>query len=289
MLQTTSAYQRRKLACRTISSLPFSERLYYAILRHVTKSLPDKPEAYDLRVATAKSVTNAYGCHGAVPIEQATFLEFGAGFALAHPLALRMQGVQQVYALDLHRNARLDLVNHAIAYMRCGAPVSNLDDDLWSKYRIRYIAPADMRATDMAGATLDCITSVTTMEHIPTSDIPLILTECHRLLKPGGVMLHMIDYTDHYAQGTDASLLHFLTIPEEEWKRHNSDILYMNRLRPSEMRRLFADADFSIVDEEVKMQPTDPAILSNLAPQFREMSHPDLFTEHEILVAKIQA
>ena len=286
MLPATRAYQYRQLACRAISALPFSERVYYTVLRHVTKSLPDAAVAYDLRIATAKQVADAYRRHGATPIEQAAFLEFGAGYALAHPLALRMQGAREVYALDLHRNAHLDLVNHAIAYLRCGGPVSDLGDDLWAKYRIRYMAPADMRATGLPAATFDCITSVTTMEHIPATDLPVILGECRRLLKAGGVMPHMIDYTDHYAQGTDASLFHFLTLPDAAWARQNTGILYMNRLRPAEMRSLFAAAGFSIVGEQPKMRPADPAIVANLAPRFRGLPDAELFTEYELLVAK---
>lgn len=99
-------------------------------------------------------------------------------------------------------------------------------------------------------------------------------------------MLHMIDYTDHYAQGTSSSLFHFLTLPDDAWARQNAGILDMNRLRPAEMRALFAAAGFAVVDEQPKTRPADPAILANLAPRFRGLPEAELFTEHELLVVR---
>jgi len=45
----------------------------------------------------------------------------------------------------------------------------------------------------IAPETFDILFSVSVMEHVPTANLPDFFSDCHRILKPGGKMLHLID------------------------------------------------------------------------------------------------
>ncbi len=49
-------------------------------------------------------------------------------------------------------------------------------------------------------AIFDVIFSVSVVEHVPSDQLPAFFSDCWRILKPGGLMLHLIDV---YTEGTD--------------------------------------------------------------------------------------
>ena len=72
---------------------------------------------------------------------------------------------------------------------------------------------------------MDCITSTYTLEHIPADDIRRILVECNRILKPGGLILSLIDYQDHYSWlDLRISRYNFLRYSERQWRWFNSSL-----------------------------------------------------------------
>ena len=75
--------------------------------------------------------------------------------------------------------------------------------------------------------------SYTVFEHIPAPILSDILSEAQRVLRPSGLAIHLIDYSDHFAH-SDASIsaINFLQYDDAAWSRlADNPYMYMNRLR----------------------------------------------------------
>jgi len=123
---------------------------------------------------------------------------------------------------------------------------------------IVYLAPCDAANTGLAAATVDCHLSVTVFEHVPPDVIAGIMREAKRILKDTGLAIHFIDPSDHF-QHQDPSIgrSNFLRYSEKEWHRiAGNQFAYTNRLRRSDLVRLFEDAGFDIIRQ---FNGVDPA------------------------------
>lgn len=206
-----------------------------------------------------------------------TVLEFGSGRNLLVPLLLSAAGAGRVYAFDIDRLATTELVNDAIRQAReLNLPwagedpwplVSDLDADLRARYRIFYRAPGDAAATGLPDGSVDWTCSTATLEHIPLPAIESILTEGRRILKPGGKSSMIIDYHDHYSS-TDKTITpyNFYKYSETEWKRYNSKMHYVNRLRHSDFLRLFERLGYEVKECRTITPSNAKELLSDIRP-----------------------
>lgn len=198
-------------------------------------------------------------------------IEFGAGKNLAQNLYLFAElGIEQTL-VDLNPMLDLALVNAAIDGLSALGVAMNghvrSPADLEASYRIRYVAPLDMRSTPFEGDTFDACISTATLEHIPKQVIEGIWGEVARILKPAGMVSAVIDYGDHYAR-TDKTIpdLHFLRFTEEEWRRYNHACHYQNRLRHRHHMKLLEEAGFKLelAEAQVPAPPVPGAHQNNL-------------------------
>lgn len=187
-----------------------------------------------------------------------TLIEFGAGKTLVQNLYLS-QFVKKQTVIDLFAMLELPLLNQAATQLRAlGVPLPDKEilslEELEEVFGITYIAPFDARNTGFETNSFDICVSTNTLEHIPKTDIVSIFKEMHRILKPGGTVSAMIDYSDHYAH-SDKSLsrLHYLQYSEQKWKRHNHSNHYQNRMRHGHYRDIFTEQGFVSTFED----PTD--------------------------------
>ena len=201
--------------------------------------------------------------------------EFGAGKDLAQNLFLSSWAGKQylidlnfMLDLDLCESARLELVKNSILEDR--GELSSVNDLL--KYGIYYTAPADAASTDLADESIDVCISTATLEHIPELSISKILTELYRIIKVGGLVSAVIDYSDHYSH-TDSSIsqLNFLKYSEDKWARYNHRSHYQNRLRHDRYIELFKENGFNLLQEELDF--SDHEIPNNISK---------LFVDHDV-------
>jgi SAM-dependent methyltransferase len=226
-----------------------------------------------------------------VPVEQATFYEFGAGKDLIVPLTYYCLGVGEQVVVDIRDLAREELVVDALRRLSAGvvpdllrAPDAALGlsgrQPRLAALGVAYRAPCDARATGLADASVDYITSTSTLEHIPADDIRLILRESRRILRPEGRMSMLIDYQDHYSYADSSiSAYNFLRYDDREWARWNPSLQYQNRLRHSDYLAVFEAEGFDVVDAEtVAGTPADLETIAQLPPAtaFRERDPQDL-------------
>ncbi len=250
------------------SHIPLGERLNYFFQRYVTRSLPTTDAAFTSVVSIAKKHIEVAQQYYRRPLGEATFYEYGAGWDMIVPLAFYAFGVERQILIDIRNLVKPDLVNDTIGkfqemayelpllrvparYIHSGHP--NFLALLKEYYGIDYRAPGDARNTGLKAGSIDCITSTSTLEHIPLQDIPAILRECHRLLRDDGLMSFLIDYQDHYSYfDSGISGYNFLQYSDKAWALFSPALHHQNRLRHRDYVDLFRRAGFETVEEQLK-------------------------------------
>ena len=188
--------------------------------------------------------------------------EFGAGKHLGQNLFLS-SAIKKQYLIDLNfmldlrlcELARLELVNDQL--LEDKGEIASVNDLL--KYGIDYRAPADAADSLFPDKSIDICVSTATLEHIPEEVICKILKELHRIIKDGGLVSAVIDYSDHYSH-TDSSIsdLNFLKYSEDDWKSYNHRCHYQNRLRHDRYVELFEQHGFELSELELDFPDNEP-------------------------------
>jgi SAM-dependent methyltransferase len=178
-------------------------------------------------------------------------LEVGAGKSLAQNIYLSPLCGSQLL-VDL--NPMLDpvLADTAAQSISHIAPVeykkiANTHD--LAAYNIFYKAPVDISRSDLADSSLDACISTSTLEHIPEESLRVILKELRRVLRPGGVLSAVVDYSDHYSH-TDKNISRLEFLRFENYRPYNHRSHFQNRLRHPDFERLFREAGFTVQKAE---------------------------------------
>ncbi len=185
-----------------------------------------------------------------------SIIEFGAGKSLGQNLYLS-NIVKKQYLFDIKNMLDFDLVQKSQIFLAkekgqiFNYKINNINDLM--KYNIYYKAPADVSKTNYKNDSIDACISTDTLEHIPVNNLKQILIEIKRILKKGGLVSMIIDYSDHYSH-TDKNIhpLNFLRFNENIWnKKYNHKCHFQNRLRHSDYKKLLIDIGFNITYEKI--------------------------------------
>lgn len=278
----------KSIAFNIFSYSPFGESVYYGFQRHVTKTIPRLLTQTDVVAATQLQQAAEFGRAGG-NIKSAKIFEFGAGWDLYSNLLLWCLGAERQTTIDIRRWAKADAINAVIEHLKLDPPNGavrvpehqvaqrSLERDLLQHYGISYRAPADARNVNIEDNFFDFILTTSVLEHVPTGILNSIAIECHRILKPGGYMRHVIDFSDHYAH-SDGSISEFnyLRFGSSAWKLHNPSIHFQNRLRRTDYERLFLDAGFVIERSEPWLGSKADLASITIHPEFERYSEQDL-------------
>lgn len=205
----------------------------------------------------------------------ATVLEVGTGHQLNLPVALWLSGAAEVTTVDINRYVKDQLVRSDVAYMRdhqqelqetfgprastetfqarfARLAQSRTLDQLLNAANIHYNAPADAAHLDLPDGSVDYHVSYTVLEHIHPATLSAILREGKRVLKPGGLLVHCIDFSDHFSHSDSSiSSVNFLQFSDREWSRLGGNrFMYHNRLRVDEFRDLLEQAGLDVIGME---------------------------------------
>jgi len=142
---------------------------------------------------------------------------------------------------------------------------------------IEYLARTDAGALPLADKSIDFHLSHAVFEHIPAVEIERILSEARRLLAPDGLLLHVIDPSDHFAHDdTSITAINFLQFDDRAWQRlAGNRFMFHNRLRSCEYLALFARAGVRVVRQAETVDEPSLRALKNGFPlhaQFKHMS-----------------
>ncbi len=274
--------------------MPGSAGLNYFFQKHITRNLPVSDELFEAKIEDVLIHFKHFKqLNPNIPAHEIAAYEFGAGWDMIGPITYFNLGIDQQKLIDLKSHLRFDLIHDALQRFPKIAGKLNLDyratefggvfsqNDL-AGFGLQYSAPMDASCTEFTDQSFDLITSTNTFEHIPVEQIPGILKECKRLLKPNGVMCFRIDYQDHYAYfDPSISVYNFMQFSEIDWRPYNHSVQFQNRLRHSEYLQFFRNAGLNVAIEK-KYRPTkeDQLVLMNmdLARHFQRFDESDLLT-----------
>jgi hypothetical protein len=212
-------------------------------------------------------------------IGDSVFLEVGTGRTVATPMTLWLCGASKVITLDLNPYLKSELVQEEIEYIRKnGEAVKELFGDrshqadfserfeflvrekasldaLLHHANIEYIAPGDARKLPLNDQSVDYHTSNNVFEHISPEVLKAILVEGKRVLKQDGLMVHRIDFSDHFSHGDSSiSSVNFLQYSEKQWLRYAGNrYMYHNRLRIDEIDEIVRGIGLKIVAQDTSI------------------------------------
>jgi ubiquinone/menaquinone biosynthesis C-methylase UbiE len=153
------------------------------------------------------------------------FLEVGAGTAWAFSRLVEASGAEHAYALDVAQGM-LEVARDVLAECDGGAAPLLLGDG---------------RRLPFPDASLDCLLNTYTFEVLAERDIPPLLVETMRVLRPGGraVIVNLTDATDGGAE--DEAMI-------ADWKRrYASDPEFFGGARPLQLQSMLRAQGFEPV------------------------------------------
>ena len=151
-------------------------------------------------------------------------------------------------------------------------------DSYYEEKNIFYNAPSDARKINLDSGSIDFIYSFAVLEHIPKNILDQILSEFFRVLKPDGIMFHVVEPEDHNFQ-YGSSKVEFLRYSNFFYNYfYNSSISYHNRLRDSEYKNMFKNNKFEVFwyDRELSQDDVDILNTMNLNDVYKSFSIEDL-------------
>ena len=179
-------------------------------------------------------------------------LEIGAGKSLEQNIYFSYIFNNQLKqtVIDINKMIDFNLFNDAsliisnLLNLKFKGKVTN-QEEILNKYNIQYLAPH--KVSELSEKNFDICVSTTTLEHFSLQDLNNFLLDVKKILKEGGLISSIIDYSDHYSH-TDKNInsLNFLKFDERDWVKYNNSYLYQNRLRHQDYRKLFNDFNYEI-------------------------------------------
>ena len=289
---------------------PLSNQVYYTIqrrfggLRSITVEdklrqgieVAERAQRNGLRVAGAR------------------VLEVGTGRRLNLPLSLWLQGADEITTVDLNPYLRPELIQEDLRQIRDERPQvealfgERLDagrlqallalaedfdlDRLLDTCSIRYLSPGDAASIDLEAGSIDLHVSYEVFEHIPGPVLEAILREGGRLLSADGLLIHYIDFSDHFSH-SDPGIgpINFLQYGERRFGLlAGNRYMYMNRLRLDDFHRLYARAGQHVLEQVAAPDACTAERLEQgqprLAPAFAAKSPDILATLNAWLVSR---
>ncbi|MDW8444367.1 MAG: methyltransferase domain-containing protein [Acetobacteraceae bacterium] len=202
---------------------------------------------------------------------------FGAGRILACDVGTfattTLDGLRGLDALLRSRGLR------ALPLERAATP-----EEALARINVTYLTRGleDLRA--LPEASVDLVWSNAVLEHVRLGELGETLLALARLLRPHGVMVHGVDFSDHLG----GALNHLRFAPrlwEAEWFAARSGF-YTNRVAPSDLLKAFIRAGLAAEVVHRETWPDIPTPRRALHPAFRHRNEEDLRTRGLIVAAR---
>lgn len=294
---------------KTISVLPFRNNINYWFQKYVTRGvdLDDEHLHWKLTHARDHLVYLKKYHSGAAP----TCLELGTGWYPVVPILLFLHGVESIQTIDLNAHLTKATLKTCLEKLQVFSTSTQwtewfpeVDAGRWkqllatqqeldglsleealSRLRIETIV-GDARKLTAPDNTFDFICSNNTFEHIFPDVLADILRAFKRVLKPGGVMSHFIDLSDHFAHFDHSiNIYNFLRFSEAEWNLIDNVIQPQNRWRWPQYKVLYHSLEIPVTEEQVR--PGDVSRLREVPVhvEWKRFSEEELAVSHGYLVS----
>jgi SAM-dependent methyltransferase len=277
----------KSLVQRSAARLPqsVSEAIYFRLQRHCGNLRPKRISPFN-RLSIGFEFCRQIAEHGR-SVHGAAILEVGTGWRLNVPIACWLCGANRITTVDLNRLLRSDLIRNDLSFLLRNEALilprfqsrygDLLQESRWRALRafasrqwdlaqlcellqLEYIAPGDAGRIPLEPHSVDFHISSNTLEHIPAETLVRIFSEANRIVRPGGLLLHQVDHTDHFSHA-DRSLspVNFLQYGDREWNHYAGNrYAYVNRLREDDYLPIFRSCGLEVL--ATNSQPNDAVI-----------------------------
>jgi len=211
-----------------------------------------------------------------------TLLELGPGDSVATALIAACRGQRNTILVDSGHQAdfvrsHYDALIEKLSQLHPGKPVlqqmraAATVKDLLESCKALYLTNGLASLKNIASASVDVVFSAAVMEHVYLPEVSPILAEFFRVLRPGGVMVHTIDFRDHLGES-----LNSLRFPEWVWESgpFRSRGFYTNRLGADSFCQAIETAGFLAISRQDDRWDVLPIAPGKLHHRFR--GRPDL-------------
>ena len=234
-----------------------------------------------------------------VDLKGRRLLELGPGHSLLGGLLLLSWGLGEYHGVDAFPVARWDADRVRALRTRLGsacglplheAPLAQRKGEVLARFdravtikdgeavlnedMIQLHCPVDAADLPLESNSYDLVVSNSVLEHV--KDLPATAAECARVLAPGGVAFHQVDFRDHRDFSQPRA---FLRVPNREWEELWTDrpFQYTNRHRLSAVREAFSAAGLELLELKINERlPLGEEERRLLHPSFQACSQEDL-------------
>jgi Methyltransferase domain len=228
------------------------------------------------------------------------YVEVGTGWYPTLPLCYSLAGARSCHTFDVTRHLNQKMTFRMLDHLEKHLPAiaegsfrplaevqsaysslrkSKTAEELLRSAHIEYCAPGNAADTGLPDRSVDVVFSNSVLEHVPQEAISGIMRESRRILRSGGLAIHSVNCGDHYAYfDRTVTQINYLQYSDSEWRWWNNDLLYQNRLRPSDFLELAEQAGLEIVLRKSKPRSELLAKLAGMkiASEFNEYPREEL-------------
>jgi SAM-dependent methyltransferase len=230
----------------------------------------------------AERVAGHHLSHGNGGLEPGfTALEIGPGDSLLSAVCARAAGAGRTYLVDVGRFAVREVEPYralARSLAERHLPAPDLDgvtsfDEVLERCGAVYLTGGVESMATLPSQSVDISWSQAALEHVRRSELEPLVNELYRVHRSGTVSSHRIDLRDHLANA-----LNNLRFSERRWEGRlfAGSGFYTNRLRCSELLRLFGRAGFDAEAVSIDRWPVVPTPRARMVEPYRSLPDDEL-------------
>jgi SAM-dependent methyltransferase len=303
----------KALVQKSISFLPQAHKVNYQIQKLTTlrQGMPDHFFLDRLRHFTQHY--RFFKQYNLGSFTDYSLLELGTGWHPIVPLGFYLSGANNILTIDIRKLISAHSLNQTLQKFRQfyqrGELVHYIPDlNIHRMQRLLELTEnqiktnpyellpqlnitareADARHLELPDHHLDIVISNNVLQDIPPFILEAICQEFVRLLKPGGLMSHAIDFADQYATFDEQiSPLNYLQFSEKQWYLVTNKLVRQNRKRISYYRQLFKNVNLTVLDEVNTTGKKQVLESIKLHPQFQHIPEEELLILHSHIVGRL--
>lgn len=227
-----------------------------------------------------------YACINTNECDGLSFLEVGPGDSIGSGVVASAFGMKS-FIIDVDSFATQDLEFYKKIMRELLNTNSDISEDdivsyeqMIKKLDITYLTNGTSSFEKIDDNSINIIISQACLEHVRKKEFKFFVDENFRVCKKGAQMIHSIDFKDHLSYS-----LNNLRFSEKLWESNfmSSSGFYTNRIRYSEMREIFLNAGFKIINEKVERWDMLPLDKTKMHQDFKHFDNEDLKIKEVII------